>query len=269
MAIEWSSPPAGKIEIPRSTPWSYTLPLRDTNVAVRWKCRALPRSSWEPDPDCPARINVLVPDDLDILFGELSWSVGTDGAETASGRIVFRVIEARRSPTAAPTVVADRTADTQAAPPPSPGVVSRPIADVVQTPNNEPREPKDAAAPGRPEASARYIEVIRSGVPVAGLRAEIHSGRTVTIGRGSMLEQYDLNLAGRFETDDHETSLSRRQAEVFCNDEGVFIRNIGRSPIKLVDSSGSPAGDIQADHLWSVGEVIALPGKLRVVLRET
>jgi hypothetical protein len=252
MPIEWSTPPVGKAEIPRATPWTYVLPLRDTGISVKWQCRSLPSSMWESDPACPARITVLVPDDLDILFGELSWFVSVDGAEKESGRIVFRVVEDRRKPLR-PDAVA-------AAPPP---------ADAVQPQVAESRAPQDGAPTAPAAGPARYIEVIRGGVPIAGLRSEVHPGRTVTIGRGSELQIHDLDLTKRFETDELEIGLSRRQAEVFCNDEGVFIRNVGRHPIKLVDASGFPTGDVPFDHRWSVGEMIALPGKLRIVLRES
>lgn len=254
MPIEWSSRPVAKAEIPRGTPWSYTLPLRDTGTAVRWHCRALPPSTWEADPACPGRITILVPDDLDILFGELTWSVTVEGAEPATGRIVFRVIEVRRESRPRATAV-----------PGSP--VTEPATPVVASP--APASPPPADEPSPPSAAAtRFIEVIRDGVTIAGLRAEVRSARTVTIGRGSTLEAHDLDLAGRFETHELETVLSRRQAEVFCNDEGVFIRNVGTRPMKLVDPSGTPCGDVPPDHPWSVGEVIALPGKLRIVLRE-
>lgn len=251
MAIEWSTPPVGKAEIPRATPWTYALPLRDKAVSVKWQCRSLPSSTWESDPVCPARITVLVPDDLDILFGELAWVVSVDGVDKESGRIVFRVVEARRKPL-----------------PPDPVAAAPSSANAGQPQVTESRAPQDGVPAAHSAEAARYIDVIRGGVPIAGLRAKVYPGRTVAIGRGSELEADDLDLTGRFETDELETALSRRQAEVFCNDEGVFIRNVGRRPIMLVDASGAPAGEVPFDHRWTVGEVIALPGKLRIVLRE-
>jgi len=255
MALEWSSRPVAKAEIPRGTPWSYTLPLRDARASVQWHCRALPRSTWESDPGCPGRITVVVPDDLDILFGELTWLVSVEGAEPASGRIVFRVIEVRRESSSPATKATDLAAPESSAPPIT---QARPA---LPTPAGD--APTQQTAP-----SSRFIEVLRGGVIVNGLRAAVQPGRTLTIGRGPTLEDHDLNLAGRFESNEHETLLSRRHAEVFCNEEGVFIRNVGAHPIKLLDATGMPASDVQADHRWSVGEVIALPGKLRVVLRE-
>jgi hypothetical protein len=128
--------------------------------------------------------------------------------------------------------------------------------------------PTTSDRPLPPTQANWVIEVLRGGVAISGLCKGVMLGRTVTIGRGSVLEAHDLDLSQRFETDADETLLSRRQAEVFCNDEGVFIRNVGRHPIKFVDALGAPAGDVPSDHRWSVGEMIALPGKLRVVLRE-
>jgi hypothetical protein len=255
MSLEWSGSPVAKAEIPRGVPWSYALPLKDPLAAVRWSCRLLPRSAWDSDPACPARINVHVPDDLELLFGELTWFASAEGAEPASGKIVFRVIGVRReiAPPAAERV--DHLAQPTAPPatvPPEPAALPPTASDTPLTQTQ----------------ATRFIEVVRGGVAISGFRAAIRPGRTVTIGRGSVLEDHDLDLSQRFETADDETLLSRRQAEVFCNDEGVFIRNVGRHPIKLMDASGSPAGDVPPDHRWSVGEMIALPGKLRVVLRE-
>lgn len=253
MPIEWSGRPITKAELSRGKPWSYTLPLRDENASVRWHCRTLPRSTWECDPARAARITVHVPDDLDVLFGELTWSVSGENAESAVGSIVFRVTEARRDlpgPAAEPLGQQSVRATT-AVPLVAPESASAPAAETV-----------------RPATLVRYIEVFRGGVAVRGLHVEIRPGRTVTIGRGSHLTEHDLNLAGRFETDDDETFLSRRQAEVFCNDDGVFIRNVGRHRLELVDVSGVPVGDVPPDHRWNVGETIGLPGGLSVVLRE-
>jgi hypothetical protein len=112
------------------------------------------------------------------------------------------------------------------------------------------------------------IEVIRGGATVPGLRVEVQKDRSVTIGRGTQLAGHDLDLTGRFETDEMESYCSRKQAEVFSTDDGVFIKGIGTRPLKIVDAAGDAGADLSGEHRWSVGEMLALPGKLRLVLRE-
>jgi len=239
MTIEWTDVPDTKAEIPRGKPWTYRLPIKGPADDVRWQCRALPLSALEPDPACPERITVHVPADLEILFGELTWQVSAEGSDPAHGRLLFRVVEPREWRAATSPATPTAAAETYA-----------------------------ASAPEPSRTSSLFIEVLRGGATVAGLRAEVRQGRTMTIGRGGQLADHDLDLTGRFETEDLEICCSRRQAEVFTGDDGVFIRCIGNRPLKLVDSEGNPGDDISGDHRWSIGELLALPGKLRLVLRE-
>lgn len=263
MPIEWTSQPATKTELSRGRAWSYRLPLRGTGIAVTWTSRSLPKWAMQMDEAEPDRIVITVPDDLDILFGELAWTATADHAETVSGTIVFRVVEPL-APGASPAVTSTA--------PPAP-IADKPTSAPAKSAGGSSDVGSSAARPSpppadKPAAAAWFIEVLRGGATVPGLRADLQAGRTLVIGRGGTVGEHALDLAGRFETDELEACCSRRQAEVFCSAEGVFIRSIGRSPLQLVDASGSAADDLTADHRWAVGETIALPGKLRVILRE-
>ncbi len=262
MAIEWTDPPALKAEISRGKPWSYRLPIRDADTDVRWHCRVLPLSALEADPACPARVTVTVPADLDILFGELTWRLSEPVITPQSGRIVFRVLEPRAPGNAPPAPAAAPIAASSRLPESDPAEsAARGITAAADEPASPPRAPASRSA-------THVIEVIRGGATVPGLRVEVRKDRSVTIGRGAQVADHDLDLAGRFETDDLEAYCSRKQAKVFCTDDGVFIRSLGSRPLKSVDAAGNAGDDIESDHRWSVGEVLALPGKLRIVLRQ-
>jgi hypothetical protein len=272
MAIEWTDPPVTKAEIPRGKPWSYRLPVRDTHAEVTWHCRTLPISAIESDPSCPARITINVPANLDILFGELTWQVFAPGNASATGRIVFRVHEVlppdRASDSTAPKEKPSASLRPAFRPLPRPAFKPLPLPSDAPPSSPATPIPGSPASPAASAAGACFIEVIRGGATVAGLRVEIPAGQTVTIGRGTTLQDHDLDLTGRFETEDLEVCCSRRQAEAFRTDDGVVIKSVGSRPLKCVDATGTPTEDLPGEYRWAVGEVIALPGRLRLVLRE-
>jgi hypothetical protein len=269
MAIEWTAPPALKAEIRRGKPWSYHLPVRDAAADVTWHCRVLPLSALEAEPASPARITVTVPADLDILFAELNWQVSSPGTPLETGRIVFRVLEplAPTTPTppteTVPVSASRRRAAASLSSVESIAIAGNASASLAGTATMIPSPPSSDA-----RTMPRVIEVIRGGATVPGLRAEVREGRTVTIGRGTRLADHDLDLTGRFEREDLEIYCSRKQAAVFCNDDGVFIRCLGQRPLRIVDADDDVGRDVVGDYCWQVGQILGLPGKLHIVLRE-
>jgi hypothetical protein len=112
------------------------------------------------------------------------------------------------------------------------------------------------------------VNVIRNGVSVQGLKAVLDPRRTITIGKTSGTGGIpDLDLRGQFETPDLEAACSRQQAEVFWSEQRIWIKTVGKSPLKFLDAEGNPGDDVPALHCWQPDQALIVPGKLRLVLR--
>jgi hypothetical protein len=112
------------------------------------------------------------------------------------------------------------------------------------------------------------VNVIRNGVSVPSLKAVLDPRRAVTIGKSSGTHGIpDLDLGGQFESPDLEAACSRRQAEIFWSEQRIWIKTVGKRPLKFLDAAGNPSDDVPALHCWQPEQVLIIPGKLRLVLR--
>lgn len=283
MAVEWEEMPLDKETLRPGQSWTYRLPLRLQGAApaVQWNCDLLPPSAIEVDGGDPLRLTVSVPPEAHAGFGEITYHI-QDADGPVRGRILIRV--------QCPSSTGPARVKCGGPKPPSPQVSSGGALPAAPLDTSAPAStatslsnPVDAnsapgaAAAGGLDATADTspslhgvfrVDVIRNGVCVPGLRTVLHPGRAISIGKSSATEGIpDLDLRGQFETPDLEAACSRQQAEVFWSEQRIWVKTLGKYPLKFLEADGNPGQDVPALHCWQPGQVLALPGKLRLALR--
>ncbi len=283
MAADWTQKPLRKVTFKAGQTWSYRLPLAAAGgqpTSVSWDSDVLPQSAFMMSDDRPLELTVHVPADLPGTFGEISYDFELSGEKT-SGKIIF-------------CIQPGQSAESKDAPERRTGQTSPGIRDLGAAPDTVPIQPEPAAArppeqPKRnppPHATADQqihsstgaspltgsyqVEVLRQGdVPVPGLTRPVVPGRTLSIGRSSSSKGVpDLDLKGQFESTKLEEYCSRAQVEVLWFKETIVVKTVGRWPLRFLQGDGAPGGEVPHLHNWEPGQILCLPGKLRIVLRE-
>lgn len=292
MAIEWLRAPVDKVTWQPGEQWSYRLPIRvrESVPPVEWACDLLPPSALVGDAGDPLRATVHVPRDARSGFGELKYRIQDDDGPVC-GRILIRILgsmSGARSPgdTGVPGGTEAKTHLLPSNPPvrpPGAGVASPKYAVAVASASVEQVTPGSAEQPVSTGASPVdstpvatgpvlqgrfHVAVIRHGVLVPHLKTAIHPARTTTIGRSSSSHGLpDLDLRGQFETPEMEAACSRCQAEVFWSEQRIWIKTLGKNPLKFVGPDDQPGENVPESYCWQPDHVLILPGKLRLALR--
>jgi hypothetical protein len=251
--------------------------------AIQWNSDLLPRSAIEVDDRDPLRLTVRVPSAVGGELGEITYEIqDVDGP--VRGRILIRI--PRPSSTDPRGEKSDASKVIPALPEQIRTSPSFPAASDAMAGATTGAPPLDsvagstateASAPAGPAAKADSgpvlrgvfrVDVVRNGVCVPGLKAVLDPGRAMTVGKSSGSRGMpDLDLRGQFETPDLEAACSRQQAEVFWSEQRIWIKTLGKHPLKLLAADGSPGQDLPELHCWQPDQVLIVPGKLRLVLR--
>ena len=266
MAIQWEQTPLDKETLGPGQTWSYRLPLRVQGAApaIQWGCVLLPSSALTVDSADPRQLTICVPADTHAGFGDITYQI-SDVDGPVRGRILLR-IQAPSSSTSALGAAGPETGEP-------------PIADPSPIPVPKPESDNDRLGPpGTPEAQPQTtaalsgtfrIDVIRNGVPVPQLKSVLALDRTTVIGKSSLeFGIPDLDLHDRFEALDLEKDCSRRQAEVFWSEGRIWLRTLGKHPLKFLNPDGACGEIVPKLHCWAPDQVLVLPGNLRLVLRK-
>jgi hypothetical protein len=295
MTIEWQRTPLVKETLHPGQTWAYRLPIEVQGAApaVQWSSDLLPPSALTADANDPLRLTVLVPTDASGGIGEIAYEIrDVDGP--VRGRILVRIQAASaagRGPGSRDPGKGGRAPLTKTLPPNLPkiwpntdsgltakdgvtaGTAAAPVGDVGIESSSGANVPDAASAMSPPSGPVLrgvfQIGIIRNGVVVPELKRVLSPERTTTIGKSSAKHGIpDLDLQGQFETPKQQDACSRQQAEVFWSEQRVWIKTLGRHPLKFLGADGNPGQDVPKSHCWSPDQVLILPGKLRLVLRQ-
>ena len=263
MQIQWTDPPLKRITLISGGKWNYHLPLYHTpEIRLIWHSDILSRRAFHAAKDDSLSVTIEIPANMPSCFGEIYYRA-EDGDHEVEGSIIVRIQS---------FVTLEQTVKKNLVSPKGRSI----LREKKETPRNkevpEKISEEKAAASITNEALARgsyYIEVMKNNLPVSGLKCRVEKNKTITIGKCSGTYGIpDLDLLGHFDSPKLEKGCSRRHAEVFWANQKIYIRILGQHGMKHLTKTGEPGKIFKGEYCWPPGEVLIIPGKLRIVLKK-
>lgn len=229
--------------------WQYRLPLADPNHRVEWSSD-LPDSLADIVSSTKGLdLNIMFPDDISGYY-KLAYYI--EGQDTLNGEFYLMIHAASR------THEQDEQHSLDTDP------------DVLMTSNDDHADNiAESLSPDLGPKLSRsdriHIKVFREDTLIPQLETRLEQDKTILVGKRSDSKNIypDLNLKGNFPSSAMENLCSREQAHIFYSRGRVYIRNLGKAPLKLAGQDIIHSG---LEACWPPGTYIELPGNIRLLL---
>jgi len=278
MEIQWTDPPLKRITLISGCKWEYHLPLYHApEITLTWHSDILPQGAFHAAKEDSLSVEVEIPADMPPCFGEIYYKA-EDGGQELKGSIIVRIQSSASLPTHTKILSGKNITREQ---PVKKNQTSKRGRSILREQKETLRSKKvpgkiseeKAAGSNAKEALAQgssyCIEVLKNNLPVSGLRCRVEKDKTITIGKYSATYGIpDLNLLGHFDSPKLEKGCSRRHAEVFWANQKIYIRILGQCGMRHLTETGEPGKSLKGEYCWPPGEVLIIPGKLRIVLKK-
>ncbi|MFZ4437610.1 MAG: hypothetical protein ACOYOS_04220 [Syntrophales bacterium] len=275
MTIEWIKPPLAKISLDPGSEWAYTLPLKPKDdMEVNWTADFVTAKAIQVDVDDPRQIRIALPRNLDACFGEILYTI-INGDEAVKGNIIVRIMPVaplmhHLPPVKPPVREEKKDQENQEEINPVPDEKLKEVKAEIKLQTVKPDDQHGQLKLQPLTGQAYFIEILRNGKPLKRPKTIIIKNKTTRIGKAS--SRYgipDLDLTEAFESAELADLCSRQQAEVYWRDGYIYVKTMGTKPLKLQELDGSVSSDpLPGEYCWQPNKILAVPGKLRLALRE-